>query len=150
MHSFDVSDNAFDYIPEQSLTASATYILPIDESLGEMSIMASVYWQDEMTTHQLVGDFHQYQSEGISPAARWTGANVALAESVSTADSYDVWNLRFDWRNMMGSNFDMAVFANNVTDEQYVLGGLNVIDVFYTGYTYGAPRTIGASLRYQF
>lgn len=150
IYQFDTSDNDFVYIPEQSLSASATYILPVDESLGEMSIMATVYWQDEMSTHQLLGDFAQYQNAAINPAARWTDANVALAESVSKADAYDVWNLRFDWRNMMGSNFDMAVFMNNVTDEQYILGGLNVIDVFYTGYTYGAPRTFGASLRYQF
>lgn len=148
VYQFDISDNDFVYIPEQSLSASATYTLPVDESLGEMSLMASVYWQDEMTTHQLAGDFHQYQHSSLR--APWTDANVALAESVSKADAYDVWNLRFDWRNMMGSNFDMAVFMNNVTDEQYVLGGLNVIDVFYTGYTYGAPRTFGASLRYQF
>lgn len=150
VYQFDISDNDFVYIPEQSLTASATYTLPVDESLGAMSVMASVYWQDEMTTHQLAGDFAQYKAEAIRPASRWTDANVALAESVSKVDGYDVWNLRFDWRNMMGSNFDMALFVNNVTDEQYVLGGLNVIDVFYAGYTYGAPRTYGASLRYQF
>ncbi|WP_439133531.1 TonB-dependent receptor, partial [Pseudomaricurvus sp.] len=150
LYEFDTSDNDFVYIPEQSLTASATYTFPMDGDLGEMSLTASYYWQDDMTTHALAGDFSQFQSGAIAPAARWTDENVALAESVSQVDSYGVWNLRYDWRNIMGSNFDFAAYMNNVSDEQYVLGGLNVIDVFYTGYTYGAPRTFGASVRYQF
>lgn len=150
LYTFDASDNDFVYIPEQSLTASASYTLPVDESLGEMSLMASVYWQDDMSTHPLVGDFAQFQSAGVNPAAHWSDANVAQAEEVSKVDAYEVWNLRFDWRNVMGSQFDVAAFVNNATDEDYVMGGLNVIDVFYTGYTYGAPRTYGASMRYQF
>ncbi|GAB3102417.1 TonB-dependent receptor [Aestuariicella hydrocarbonica] len=143
--SVDRSDAPFTYIPEQSLTASVTYTLPLDSSLGEMSLMASVYWQDEMQTNQWAGDF-----DIVGGIQGWSDANIAMAEEVSTIDAYEVLNLRFDWRNIMGSNFDVAAFVSNATDEEYVTGGLNVIDIQYVGYTYGAPRTYGASLRYLF
>lgn len=69
----------------------------------------------------------------------------------SEVDAYAVWNFRADWRGLMGSAFDMAVYVNNALDEEYVLGGLNVIESGgYGAYHYGAPRTVGASLRYEF
>lgn len=144
----DTSDNAFAYIPEHSATASATYTLPVDASVGEMSLMASVYWQDAMTTHPLIKQF------GLLPArmgGTWSPADVQNMTDYSKKDSYAVWNARFDWRGVMGSNFDVAAYINNATNEQYVLGGLNVVDSGgYGAATYGAPRTIGASVRYSF
>ncbi len=154
----DTSDNDFSYIPKQSLTASATWTLPFDASLGDMSLNASVYWQDKMTTHQLINQFPDMphrEIPGVFPAPTpdglWKPEDVAAANAVSHADSYAVWNARFDWRSVMASNFDAAVYVNNLTDEQYVLGGLNVMDSGgYAGFLYGAPRTVGASVRYTF
>ncbi|WP_439133532.1 TonB-dependent receptor [Pseudomaricurvus sp.] len=138
----DYSDAKFTYIPENSLTASAKYTLPLDVSLGEVTIMTSVYWQDEMDT---VADAFNYASKG------WSAGTYQKAMGASTADDYAVWNLRLDWFNVMGSNFDAAAYVNNATDEAYVVGGLNVLDSLgWASATYGAPRTIGASLRYQF
>ena len=143
----DTTSNEFPYIPEQSATFSATYTLPIDPSLGDMSILASLYWQDEMATHALIDNFDQLTYGGST----WAAEDVAAMTEFSEVDSYEVWNLRFDWRNVMDSNFDIAAYVNNVTDEQYVLGGLNVVDSGgYGAYLYGAPRTAGASLRYSF
>lgn len=142
------SSSVFTYIPEQSLTFSTTYTLPVDSSLGEMSLMASVYWQDKMYTSTLINEFANMEGR-FTPS--WTDEDVAAATDFSTQDSYEVWNLRFDWRSVMGSNFDVAAFVNNAGDEQYVLGGLNVINSGgYGGYMYGAPRTYGGSLRYTF
>lgn len=142
----DLSDSEFVYMPEQSLTASVNYTLPIDSGIGEMSLMASVYWQDEMYTDETSVLYDQQAAyEG------WTDDNLNRAKGVSTVDSYSVLNLRYDWRGVMGSNFDIAAFVNNATDEEYVVGGVNVIDSLgWAAFTYGAPRTFGASLRYQF
>lgn len=144
----DTSNNEFPYIPEQSATASAIYTLPVDASVGEMSLMASVYWQDEMTTHPLIKQFDQLPAR---TGGTWSPENVQAMSDYSKEDSYAVWNARFDWRGVMGSNFDVATYINNATNEQYVLGGLNVIDSGgYGAAIYGAPRTIGASVRYSF
>ena len=138
----DTSNNDFSYIPEQSATASVTYTLPLDASLGDISLMAGAYWQDEMKTHPLYNQFDLFA---------WTDANKQLAKEVSKVDSYTVYNLRADWRGIMGSTFDAAIYVDNVSDEEYVQGGLNVIESLgIANYNYGAPRTYGASVKYSF
>lgn len=144
----DTSGNEFPYIPEQSMTLSAAYTLPIDESLGEMSVMVSYYWQDEMASHPLIDQFSIMPGR-FTPT--WTADDVASATDHSEVDAYSVLNLRVDWSNVMGSSFDLGAYVNNATDEEYILGGLNVVDSGgYSDDFYGAPRTIGASLRYSF
>jgi hypothetical protein len=59
-------------------------------------------------------------------------------------------HFRVDWRDVMGSSFDVAAFINNAFDAQYIVGGLSVLDsLSWVGQTCGAPRTYGASLRYR-
>lgn len=142
----DLKDSEFVYMPEQSLTASLRYELPVDASIGSMSLMASIYWQDEMFTDETSVVYDQQAAfEG------WAADDLAEAKRVSTVDSYSVLNLRYDWRNVMGSDVHFATFVNNATDEEYVVGGLNVIDALgWAAFTYGAPRTMGASVRYEF
>ncbi|MYM64044.1 TonB-dependent receptor [Pseudomaricurvus sp. HS19] len=138
----DTSNNDFVYIPENSLTTSATYTLPVDFSLGEMSVMVSAYWQDTMNS------MSRYEQADLYAV---DAADLKVIQDSAEIDDYTVWNLRYDWRNVMGSEVDFAAYVNNLTDEEYVLGGLNVIDAFgYAGYFYGAPRTVGASVRYSF
>lgn len=142
----DASDGYFTYVPENTLTFGASYTLPLDPALGEISVMGSVYWQDKMKTFatpQLLA--WQADAEG------WSDADLQTAYSTVDVDSYHVVNLRVDWRNVMGSEFDVAAWANNVTDEHYIVGGLNVIDSLgWTSDVYGAPRTAGVSVRYSF
>ncbi len=144
----DTSGNDFVYTPERTVSASATYTLPVAASLGEISVTASVYWQDDMSTHALIDQFP------ILPAAfggNWSQADIDAMTEYSNVSSYEVWNTRVDWRNVMASKVDAALYLNNASDETYVLGGLNVVDSGgYGANTYGAPRTIGASLRYNF
>ncbi len=139
---YDNTDAEFTYIPKQSLTGSMVYTLPVDASLGEISVMTSVYWQDDMVSH---AESHLFDQLG------WSEEALKSAMSTVDVDSYALWNLRLDWRNVMGSNFDLAAYVNNATDEEYIVGGLNVIDKLgFAADAYGAPRTYGASLRYQF
>jgi iron complex outermembrane receptor protein len=149
----DTSSDDFTYIPMQSLTGSVTYKLPLDAQLGDISLMAGVYWQDEMSTLPTAKELDLYKT-GANPALReqnWTTATVDAMRKFSEVDAYAVYNLRADWRGVMGSSFDVAAYMDNVTDEEYVLGGLNVIDSGgYGAYHYGAPRTVGASVKYSF
>lgn len=142
----DASDGYFTYVPENSATASVRYTLPLDSSIGEISVMASAYWQDEMMTNPISNVFPQ-----MAALQGWSAKDLESALSTEKADGYTLVNLRVDWANVMGSDFALAAFINNATDEEYQVGGLNVIDslgIFAP--TYGAPRTIGASLRYDF
>lgn len=144
----DTSNAPFSYLPEQTLSASVSYDLPIDQQFGQLSVMVSAYWQDSMITHP------KYKQLGMLPGrtgSTWSETDIAFARDYSAVDSYTVWNARLDWRSVMGSSVDFAAFINNATDEEYVMGGLNVLDSGgYSAYHYGDPRTIGASVRYNF
>ncbi|GAB3102413.1 TonB-dependent receptor [Aestuariicella hydrocarbonica] len=142
----DASNGDFTYVPENSVTASIRYTLPLSSKWGEVTAMASVYWQDEMKTYAN-GDLF----DEMAVLEGWSSEDLASAQSTLDADAYEVWNVRVDWHNVMGSNFDFAAFVNNASDEEYQVGGLNVISSLgLFAPTYGAPRTVGASLRYQF
>ncbi len=138
----DYSQAEFTYVPENTVTGSMNYLLPIDAAYGDISFMASVYWQDVMYTND---------DQWLWPDLGWTEANLEGALDTFEVDSYAVWNFRIDWRAIMGSNIDAAAFVNNAFDEDYVTGGLSVPeDLGIVANTYGPPRTFGASLRYNF
>jgi len=138
----DFSDAPFVYIPKNSFTSAINYILPLDRSIGEVSLSGSVYWQDSMKSND--GAFNW-------PTLGWSEQNLQEALATVDVDDYTVANFRVDWRGVMGSEFEVAAFINNAFDEDYITGGLSVPDSLgYVAATYGPPRTYGASLRYNF
>ena len=138
----DFSDAPFVYIAEHSVTGSVKYTLPLDASVGEVSLMGSAYWQDDTEAND---------SSWVWPTLGWTQENLDEALAAAVVDDYMVLNFRVDWLGVMGSEFDLAAFVNNADDEQYVTGGLNVPDSLgWSAAAYGPPRTYGASLRYRF
>jgi iron complex outermembrane receptor protein len=144
----DGSDNDFTYIPEHTLTASANYFLPVPADLGEMSLFASIYWQDDMMTSQIESNL-----DDVAELQDWTADDLAIAKDDTNlqADDYAIVNLRFDWLGALGSGLDVSVYVDNATDEEYVIGGANIIDIVGTNIvSYGPPRTFGAALRYNF
>ena len=138
----DYTESPFVYIAEHSLTTSLKYTLPLDASVGEVSLMGSVYWQDDTEASP---DAWRWDTLG------WSQANLDEALASTVIDDYAIWNFRVDWLGVMGSSFDLAAFVNNAADEEYVTGGLNVPDSLgWAAANYGPPRTYGASVRYSF
>lgn len=111
--------------PEHKLTATLSYQLPTRPEVGDISVALNYVYVDS----QLVSTGSPY---GVLP-------------------SYDLFNLSANWLNIGGSNFDAAVFVNNVLDEEYysnVYGNYQSFGVEF--YNAGAPRTVGARLKYSF
>lgn len=138
----DASGDDFGFTPENTATLGASYTFPFSPELGEMTLTGSVYWQDEMVNFAVPSQFEVTVPDDGLRAIAYESINV---------DSYAMANLHFDWRNMMNSEFDSALTVSNVTDEEYVIGGFNQIDVLgLVESAYGPPRTIVASLQYNF
>jgi len=138
----DYSGVPFVYIPENTLNVSASYTLPLSQSIGEVTLTASAYWQDKMTTND--GAFRW-------PGLGWSDENLQEALDSVEADDYTVANFRIEWGSVMGSSFDLAAYVNNAFDEDYITGGLSVPDSLgWAAASYGPPRTYAASLRYRF
>ncbi len=142
----DNSSSAFVYVPDHSVTGSVSYTLPLDPSIGEVSLIANAYWQSKVDTHP---EKHYFAE--IAAIRNWSPQLLDDAYDISIADPYALWNFRVNWSDVMGSKFDVAAYVNNAFDEEYIVGGLNVISsVGYASASYGAPRTFGASLQWSF
>lgn len=129
----DLSGEKFGWVPREQLTATIRYTLPVNPELGDLSLQANYY----------------YQSDMMGSIVPKTG--FALMDRAKSIKSYALHNYRFDWRQVMGSNIDLALFVNNARDEKYPVGGMSVLAALgYEAWNYGAPRTYGASIRYSF
>ncbi|MGC1509076.1 TonB-dependent receptor [Ketobacter sp.] len=138
----DASGNDFEFLPENTATVSASYTFPTAVETGDISLTASVYWQDEMVNFAIPSQFENTIADPTLRAAAYQSIEV---------DAYAVANLRIDWRAMLNSDFDSSLTFSNITDEEYVSGGFNQIDSLgLVESAYGPPRTIVASLRYNF
>jgi iron complex outermembrane recepter protein len=114
------------YSPENKLVLVGTYLLPLDESLGEMIASVTYSYNDEM--------------QGVSQAT----------SKYATIDDYSLLNLNLNWNGIAGSPVDMSLFATNVTDEEYLnylTGNWNSgLEAVRTG----VPRMYGARVKYNF
>ncbi len=72
----------------------------------------------------------------------------ALNDPFLTSESFTITNARLSLYR--GDDLDISLWGKNVTDEEYVLQGLNQL-AFGNGYrVYGPPRTLGISLSKKF
>lgn len=126
------SGTAFADTPKHKLTANATYTLPLDKALGNLS--AGVTW---VYTSKLVTSF-------ADPA-------YINGFPFGVTDPSNYINLNLDWKGVGGSPFDVALFATNVTKEKSKLP--NQIGWAISGVAEVAmapPRFYGLRVRYNF
>jgi iron complex outermembrane recepter protein len=125
------------YTPKHTVTATATYTLPIDESLGEISIGATLSYVDS-----------QFVSSGN--AAEFAAGRIPFDSGI--IPSRTVINLNLNWKKVGGSPIDMAIFATNVNNEDaYVAGGASGLGTIGGEFiTLGPPRFYGVRLKYSF
>lgn len=109
------------YTPEKSGTLGARYDMALGNGLGDLGLSANLYYAGEI-------EMYGY-----------------------TANSYSITNLRADWSDVMGTRFDVALFARNVFDKEAVVapGVLTPVSPFGSA-IYNEPRMFGAELRYRF
>jgi len=126
----NLSATAFAGVAKATYTLQASYTLPvIPEDMGDLVLSATYYHQSAIyTTDANIGN----------PAAKDPPYGIAKA--------------RLDWNKVMGRNFDVGLYVNNLTNRTYVQGGTAAV-LFSQGFawaTYGDPRTFGIEARYSF
>jgi iron complex outermembrane receptor protein len=124
------------FAPKHRVTMTATYSLPVDQSLGDLSVGATfVHTASQFQTH-------------TNDLAFAVGA---IPENYGLLPSTNLLNLNFNWKSVAGSPIDFAAFVTNVTNEKYrvaTAGGLpSTGGEFYLA---GEPRMYGMRLRYNF
>lgn len=114
------------YSPKNSLVISANYLLPVDDSLGDITASVTYVYNDDVAA--------------VSPNASPLG----------TLPSYELVNFNLNWARVAGSPVDIAFFVTNAFDEKY---RTNLTGNYYSGLEMGrpgVPRMYGARLRYNF
>jgi iron complex outermembrane receptor protein len=117
----------FLYFPKVEYGVSATYHLPLDASVGDVSVSANYA-------------FNGQQYDSIIPADKF-----------NIIPSHDQLDVRIDWTNIFGRPFDASFFMTNATDATYITGGIPIYtQLGYDAVGYNEPRMFGFSLKYRF
>ena len=113
--------------PKWKYGLNGRFDVPVDESVGRLSLSADYSWQGKVNTNE---------------------TNPAL---ITTYPSYGVLNARIELGDIGGSGIDLALFGTNLTNKTYILGGLALASALgFESAFYGEPRMYGASLKARF
>jgi iron complex outermembrane receptor protein len=115
--------------PRTSGTGWAELLVPMAPNAGEVSLRGEVYAQ--------TGQYFSNAANSISPRTRLPG--------------YALVNGRLSWTGIMGSNFSAALFGENLTKEEYFVGGMQLaVALGQNGAVVGKPRTYGLEVSMKF
>jgi iron complex outermembrane receptor protein len=125
------------FSPKNRVTLTGTYTLPLDESVGTVSVAATFVHTDQ-----------QFSSGQIDTAAFAQGA-IPFNGSINPAT--DLLNLNLNWKNVGGHPVDLAVFVTNATGQKYFVSAGTVLGSIGADTSLlGPPRMFGARLKYSF
>jgi iron complex outermembrane recepter protein len=124
------------FAPKHRITATVTYFLPVDESVGRISVGATFTHTDKY--------FSSHSNDAAFAAGR-------VPFNASVAPATDLLNLNLNWKGVGGSPIDAAVFATNVTNEKYWVAAGGLINTIGAEYLFlGEPRMYGVRLKFNF
>jgi len=113
--------------PKNRLTLSANYTLPLDKSIGDISLGATYVHTDK-----------QIVTQSTLPELRSVPAT-------------DLLNLNVTWNKAFGQPVDLAFFMTNVTNQIYPVSvGSSYFAGGYENQLFGPPRMYGFRLRWTF
>ena len=128
-----VAGSSFTFSPKHKLSANASYTLPLDESLGDLSIGATwIYTAKSLNDAGAPAKLDGYWF-GVTP-------------------SNNLVNLNLDWKGVAGSPIDLSLFATNVTKEHYTVANTGAYP-FSAGVgeiLLSQPRFYGMRVRFNF
>jgi iron complex outermembrane receptor protein len=132
--------------PKNKFTITADYTLPLDESIGRISLGATFTHVDNQLSNYI--DKVPTVTIGGGALTVPTPSNVI---SLATLEARNLLNLNLNWNGIMGRPVDLMVFATNVTDKHYIAytPGLFQSTQFETA-VLGEPRMFGARLKVRF
>lgn len=123
----DISGSAFQALAKDSGSITGRFYTELEDG-SEMSLSGTMY-----TTSKIA-----FSSDTIS-------------NPTAFAPGYTIFNANFDLRKAFGSNFDLGLWVRNLTNKDYVVGGLGLASVLGVTYRiYGEPRMFGATGTYHF
>jgi iron complex outermembrane receptor protein len=123
----DLSNTGFSRAPKNVYSVTARYTADIPQEIGsELSFGVSYFHTDDFVDND-------------------------SAQPTQVTYGYELVNLNMDWRNVYGTDVTLGAYVNNVFDEEYDFGMLDVFSSLgFSSRTPGDPRTYGVRLKYEF
>lgn len=113
--------------PKNRISVTGTYTLPLDESIGKISLGATFT--------------HTDKNQGTSPSAT----------PVYLVKASDLLNLNVDWNNAFSSPVDLSFYMTNVTNEARILFPSQAYHTIgIDGGHVNEPRMWGVRVKYRF
>jgi iron complex outermembrane recepter protein len=121
--------------PEHKAVAQGRYTLPLNKSIGDVSLGATyIYTSKQLSNYQY-----------LDPAVV-----TSMGADLGYIPGHSLLNLDLGWTSIYGSGVDVTAFGTNVTNKNYytfIPGlGANGFEVA----ALGEPRMYGVRLRYRF
>ncbi|QZP07541.1 TonB-dependent receptor [Caenibius sp. WL] len=132
----DMTCRPLQYLSPNILSVHGRLNIPVPENVGNISLFASYNWTDAQDTAPLYVE---------------TFPDGSVMEPGVHLPSFGLLNASLDWRNVMGSNFDISVFGTNLADKKYAITNTGVYQTIGAqSQMYGEPRMYGVRVRYAF
>ncbi len=134
--SFLAAGSVLPFAPKHRVTVTGTYTLPLDESLGKLSIGATFTHTD------------QQFSGNVNDAAFAVGA---IPFNANLNPATNLLNLNLNWKDVGGGPITLALFATNVTGQKYYVAATNSLPTLGAEYIIlGEPRMFGVRVKFHF
>jgi iron complex outermembrane receptor protein len=122
----DLTGTQFFFVPKNKWGITTQYHLPLDATVGDVSLTINYSYQEHTTTS--------------------TPANPVFG----TFPGYGLLNLSVDWNGIYGQPIDASFFMSNALDKNYVVGNYPIDQLGFSSAYYGEPRMFGFRLKYSF
>ncbi len=130
------------YAPKNKYSVTASYTLPISESIGKISVGATYSHSDSQLT----------SASYIIPVSV-TNATIpaSFVGNLGRIPAINLVNANLGWNSVGGQPVDLNFFVTNLTKQKYVAAVFGGISAFgYDARALGEPRMYGVRLKYRF
>jgi iron complex outermembrane receptor protein len=140
--------------PRNKYTVTATYTLPLDRSMGRLSVGLTFTHTDSMFVNP--SDRYYTGCTGVVTASCSQGgisspATVAAIRTLGTLQATNLLNGNLSWNSVGGSPIDLAAFVSNLTNAHYyTFTSALATGTGFENSAVGAPRMYGASVKVKF
>ena len=115
----------FPFVPLNRWSLDIRYFLPVPETLGDVSVDATEHYVGHTILSPSVDPF------GMSPA-------------------FTTLDLHLDWNQVGGKPIDVSLYATNVYNSTYRIGGFPIYNTIgYSAELYGEPQMFGVKVKYR-
>lgn len=135
----DLKDGQFPNSPKHQFSITPAAHLPLPDTWGSLSASATLFYQSETA---LI----------VNNVLNGTAVN-DLSVPASRLPAYGRLDMRLDWRDVNDWPLTLSVYARNVLDRDYQVGGVNSLSSAQIGVAdkiYGAPRMYVFEAHYEF